>query len=294
MSTRLLVVGLCLAGLAPAGGPWLELTGPPELFQPGVVSTEYSEIRITFSPDGNRMLWGSTNRPGGPGGWDLWESIRRDGRWGPPAPADFNSPQNDFDPFFSPDGKGVYFFSNRPGGLGGDDIWLVPFDPVSGTYGPAVNPGSAINSPGDEWAPALSPDGRELLFASDGRGGQGMHDLFLSRRRGDRCETATVLAGAINSAADDFDAAFLPDGKTIIFTRRTGGQDGSDLYACRQQDGRYEEPVKPGPEINAAGGWNLGPFINYREPGWLYFTSHRPGQTSGRLDIYRIRFRAGD
>jgi hypothetical protein len=108
---------LALAGAATAAR--LEVTRPPELFLPGLVSTGASEVKIAFSPDGKRMLWGSTNRPGGPGGWDVWESVRTHGRWSAPRPAAFDSPANDFDPCFAPDGRGVWFFSNRAGGLEG-------------------------------------------------------------------------------------------------------------------------------------------------------------------------------
>jgi Tol biopolymer transport system component len=262
----------------------------PELFLEGLVSTAASEIRIAFSADGSRMSWGSTNRDGGPGGWDIWESVRENDCWGAPRPAAFNSAQNDFDPHFSPDGKGVYFFSNRPGGLGGDDIWFAPFDPDSKEYGPAWNLGPEVNSAGDEWAPVVSPDGDRLLFASDGRGGKGLHDLFSCERINGRWLSARPLEGEINSAAEDFDAAFLHDGKTLVFTRRTRDQDGADLYVSMERDGRYEQARRLGANVNAADGWNLGPAIHPREPGWLYFTAHRPERSAGRSDIYRVAY----
>jgi TolB protein len=267
---------------------------PPELFLKDVVSTAASEIKITFSPDGSRMLWGSTNRTGGPGGWDIWESLRGDEGWSEPRPAAFNSAQNDFDPSFDPGGAGVYFFSNRPGGLGKDDIWFAPFDPAAGTYGAARNLGPAVNSSGDEWAPVVSPDGRRLLFASDGRGGRGLHDLFYCERQGQYWAVARLLPGAANSADDDFDAAWLHDGKTLVFTRRSQDQDGADLYICTEKDGRYGEPRRLPAGVNSAGGWNLGPSIHPQEPGWLYFTSHRPDDAAGRLDIYRVTYVLAD
>lgn len=274
----------------------LDLQAPhrPELFMKGVVSTAASEVRITFSPDGSRMLWGATNRAGGTGGWDIWESLRGEQGWDDPRPAAFNSVQNDFDPFFDPGGAGVYFFSNRAGGLGGDDIWFAPFDSASGTFGAARNLGPTVNSAGDEWAPVVSPDGRRLLLASDGRGGRGLHDLFYCRRRGEGWEAARPLPGAVNSADCDFDAAWLHDGRTLIFARRAKGQDGADLFLCTEQDGCCGEPRPLGAVINAAGCWNFGPSIHPQEPGWLYFTSQRPGATAGGLDIYRVAYVLAD
>lgn len=266
----------------------LGFTGPAELFEKGRVSTASSEIRLAPSPDGRRLLWGSMNRPGGPGGFDLWES-RRDasGAWSEPQPVPFDTPENDFDPFVAADG--VYFFSNRPGGLGGDDLYFAPYDAATGRYGPARNLGPSVNSKGDEWAPTLSPDGKTLLFASDGRGGSGLHDLFTSARSASGWQEATPVAG-VNGPDDDFDAAYLHDGRSLVLTRKAKEQDGADLYFAAWRDGRYEAPVKLGPEVNAPDSWNLGPAIREGETGVLYFSSVREGNGAGRMDIYRVPY----
>lgn len=265
----------------------LRFTGPTELFEKGRVSTASSEIRVALSPDGTRMLWGSTNRPGGPGGWDLWESRQSHGTWSQPAPVPFDSPENDFDPFVASDG--VYFFSNRPGGLGGDDLYVAPFDSATGRYGPARNLGPSVNSKGDEWAPTLSADGATLLFASDGRGGLGLHDLFTSARVKGGWSEARPLAG-VNGPDDDFDAAYLHDGRSLVLTRKAKDQDGADLYFAAWQAGRYAAPVKLGPEVNEPGSWNLGPAIRAGDPGVLYFSSARAGNGAGRMDVYRVSY----
>lgn len=280
-------LGFVVLAVAAAAAPGLKFTGSAELWEKGRVSTESSEIRIAFSPDGTRMLWGATSRPGGPGGWDIWECRREGAGWGAPQPAGFDSPQNDFDPFVAADG--VYFFSNRPGGAGGDDLYFAPFDAAAGTYGPARNLGGAVNTPGDEWAPALSADGMTLLFASDGRGGAGLHDLFTSRRGGEGW-TAPAPLKALNSAIEDFDAAFLHDGKGIVFTRRGKDEDGSSLFVSLWKNGAYTKPQKLGPAVNAPDAWNLGPAINLQEPGVLYFSSARPESTAGRMDVYKIKY----
>src|SRR5262245_49275332 len=162
----------------------LVLVSPAQLWLPDVVSTAKSEVRITFRPDGTRMLWGAIGWSNGRGGWDIYESDRTSSGWSTPHVVSFNSSANDFDPSFAPDGSGVYFFSNRDGGFGKDDIYFAPFDPGTGRYGAAVNLGKTINSAGDEWAPVVSPDGKRLMFASDGHGGRGKHDLFVAQRAG--------------------------------------------------------------------------------------------------------------
>ncbi|WP_394834543.1 hypothetical protein LVJ94_49420 [Pendulispora rubella] len=278
------VLGVCL--LACGGEPRrVVLDGEPELAFPNVVTTEHSEVKLTFSPDGQRMLWGSTDRTGGPGAWDIWEIVRTQGEWSPPHPVSFDTPQNDFDPSFAPDGSGVYFFSNRPGGIGGDDVYFVPFR--EGAYGEALNLGPNVNSTGDEWGPVLSPDGERLVFASDGRGGKGKHDLFVSVRG----SVAENLGPALNSELDDFDAAFLHDGRTLVFAseRRAAGQ--VDLHVSSPVRGRYPEPTWLGNTVNSTEAWDFGAAVNPHEPGVLYFNSNRPPHVLGRGDIYRIKYR---
>lgn len=275
--------------LAPGASPSLRLEGPAELVDLGPTPQPSSEVRIAYSPDGGRMLWGSISRTGGPGGWEIWERRLREGQWGEARPVAFNSPQNDFDPFFAADGKAVYFFSNRPGGQGGDDLYVVAFDPARGTYGEARNLGPGVNTPGDEWAPTVSSDGQELLFASDGHGGLGLHDLFVSPRRGDGWGAPKPLAG-LNGPLDDFDAAFLPDVQAIVFARRAKDQDGAELFVSFRRGGQDTPPQRLPAAVNGDGAWTIGPATRSGQPGVLYFSSQRPGVGAGRLQVFRIRY----
>jgi Tol biopolymer transport system component len=257
-----------------------------ELFLPGIVSTDDINVRVTFSPDGKRMLWGVISREA-PNGFEIVESLNEDAGWGTPHAVPFNSPENDFDPSFAPDGSGVYFFSNRPGGYGKDDLYFAPFDAASGTYGAAQNLGAAVNSSGDVWAPVVSPDGQRLLFSTDGLGGAGKHDLYVARRSGSTWSDPENLE-SINGPGEDFDAAFLPDGKSIVFT--SGDFEGAiQLFIARSDGDRYAPRAVLGPEINFAEAWTLGPSNRASERGVLYFTSHRKGDPE-RSNVYRICF----
>lgn len=148
------------------------------------------------------VLWGSTDRPGGPGGWDIWVARRTgpEAVFGPPEPAPFDFPANDFDPAFSADGRWLYFFSNRPSGFGGDDLYRAPV--TAGGFEPAQHLGAEINTAGDEWAPAPSPDGTLLMFASNRPGAK--HDLYVARVSANGfapAEPLRVAASALTPAA---------------------------------------------------------------------------------------------
>jgi Tol biopolymer transport system component len=268
-----------------------ELDGDASLFLPGTVSSQYSEIRPAVSPDGTVVLWGSTNRPGGAGGWDIWMSRREESHWSAPVAVSFDSPQNDFDPAFAPDGRTVWFFSNRAGGLGGDDIWSVPFDPASSVFGTPFNAGTALNSAGDEWAPTPTPDGHGLLFATNGRGGAGRHDLFASAWRNGAWQPAQPLAGEVNGAGDDFDAAFLDSGRVLVFARSDDLENAPiALWSAVREGDRWVRAVRLDARVNVDGGWILGPADDPAHPGTLLFSGVRTGG-QGLADIHSIHYR---
>lgn len=286
---------LVLLGLAACAGPRalpepsLALSSGAEVVHAGLVSTAGFEVRLAISPDGRRMLWGVLEAPGGPGGWEIVESVRTDAGWSAARPVPFDTPANEFDPAFAPDGRSAVFFSNRPGGTGGDDLYSVPLNPETGAWGTATSLGSEVNTPGDEWAPGFSPDGQTLLFASDGLGGAGRHDLFVSERDGDGWGAARPLGGGASTPADDFDATFLPDGRTVVLT--SGDLEAPDLalFAVTWDGRRASARTRLGAAVNE-GTFTLGPSTSTAEPGWLYFSAGRAGGP-GRADIYRVRYR---
>jgi hypothetical protein len=292
---RLLPVWVPILALSCGGAPprdtapaTFEALSAAELVLPA--SSKYSEVRLAVSPDGDTMLWGSTDRPGGPGGRDIWISRRTAGGWSDPEPVSFNTAAKEYDPAYSPDGRLVYFFSDRPGGLGEDDIYRVAV--TADGFGPARHLGPEVNSAGDEWAPAILADGA-LLFASDGRGGRGGHDRFIAAARGAGFAAAASAPGAINSAHDEFDATPLPGGD-LIFSRSIDLEDQPVflVLARRTADGFEAGTPLPG-SVNVDGGVTFGPTVNGSDPSVLYFTGDRPGRALGKYDIYRIRFRVG-
>ena len=282
------VLSLSCGGAPPreAAPARFEALSAAELVLPA--SSQYSEVRLAVSPDGDTMLWGSTDRPGGPGGRDIWMSRRGATGWSEPEPVSFDTAAKEYDPAYSPDGRLVYFFSDRPGGLGGDDIYRAAV--TADGFGPAEHLGPEVNSAGDEWAPAILADG-SLLFASDGRGGRGGHDLFVAPARGAAFASAATAPGAINTAHDEFDATPLPGGD-LIFSRSIDLEDQPVfLVLARRAGGGFEAGTPLPGSVNVDGGVTFGPTVSGADPSILYFTGDRPGRALGKYDIYRIRFR---
>jgi TolB protein len=269
----------------------MEIISGPNLFAPGIASTEASEVRLTLSPDGKVAAWFTRNRPGGAGGYDIWTATRTtSGAWGTPEPASFNSAQRDFDPAFSADGRYIYFCSDRPGGLGGDDLYRVAV--TSDGFGQPEHLGPQVNSAGSEWAPMLSGDGNVLLFSSNGRSGKGRFDLFSARRKNDSFALASPLPGAINTAADEFDATFLSDGTTVVFARAPNLEtDRIVLALASLHDGRYDAGTVLPEIVNAAGQNTYGPMLDWSRPDQLTISSQRPAARAGGTDLYVLRYR---
>lgn len=295
MSARRLMIALC--GLAAGTSGFarsqertmtFEPIGTIAVFAPGQASTRYSEIRLTISPDGRTALWFSRDRPAGAGGYDIWIVRKSGGSWGAVSPVTFNSSGRDFDPAFSPDGRFIYFCSDRPGGSGGDDIWRVVMSPAG--FGEPENLGPGVNSAGDEFAPMMSRDGKRLLFSSNRAGGFGGHDLYVAGRTSERFETPRPLSGSVNTAANEFDATFLADDATIVFARtRDLAKDRVDLFAAAPIAGAYGTGMRLPEPINDAVGSTYGAMIDWSRPDHLLFSAKRD-QSRG-MDIYSIRYR---
>jgi Tol biopolymer transport system component len=266
----------------------IEFTGKPTLFLSGIVCSEKTEVKITFSNNSNLILWGCIGREKGIGGWDIWQSQKLGSAWSDPIPASFNSTGNDFDPCFTADGKKLYFFSNRPGGYGGDDIYFTQYDSTNHTFGSPVNMGPRFNTSGDEWGPSFSSDGKKFIYCTNGLGGKGKHDIFVSSDSAGSWSNPMNIE-SINSSEGDFDPVILHDNKTIVFTRKIN-EDEAFLYISYLKDDGYSIPVRLYNNINIAGTWNFGCSIDPKDKLFLYYSTHVKDNSKGRMDIYRIKY----
>jgi outer membrane protein OmpA-like peptidoglycan-associated protein len=133
-------------------------------------------------------------------------------------------------PAWSPKDRRLYFISDKPGGIGGTDIYYTEWKGKQ--WSEPKNMGDAVNTNQDEKFPYVAQDGN-LYFASKGRNTFGGFDIFcLKRDAAGKWEYEPEhLGAAINSDADDFGITFNKDMKSGYFTsNREGGKGGNDIY----------------------------------------------------------------
>jgi len=122
--------------------------------------------------------------PAGSGVRDIYSStLDENGEFTPAVlVSELSTCFEDEQPAIRRDGLELFFVSDRLGGFGAGDIWVSTRASTADPWSSPVNLGSVINTAGIEGRPALSFDGKSLYFFSDGRGGFGGTDLFVSTR----------------------------------------------------------------------------------------------------------------
>lgn len=173
--------------------------------------------------------------------------------WGEEQEISINS--NSFDnahPAVSPDDKYLYFTSNRPGGYGGKDLYVVDRN-ANGTYGIPRNLGPNINTFGEEQWPFIGKD-NVLYFSSDGHIGFGGLDLFRADNKDGEWKNVTNMMFPFNSYKDDFGYVINPNNQKQGFLSSNRTSDGSIdaiFYVLpRETEAVIPEPiVEPEPVI---------------------------------------------
>lgn len=229
---------------------------------------------------------------------DIFVSRRSPEGWSDPRPLDaINSDYDDLGPECSSDGRSLYFYSDRPGGAGGYDLWVSHLG--SEGWKQPVNLGPRVNSEFNEYGPALAPAGKTLYFASnrpqptdveepnpDAWPATLREDFF--HRDYDLYIAALTDAGAgvaaplvsLNTPHNEGSPAVSPAGDFLYFSSdRSGGCGGYDLYRTRRTQDRHRAPANLGASVNSAAneldpGLSLGGYA-------LYFSSDRRDDLTG-------------
>lgn len=160
-----------------------------------------------------------------------------------------NSTSQDSTPSISSDGLTLYFFSDRPGGEGGWDLWSTTRASLGDPWGAPVNLGTPLNSGQSEASPNISTDGLSLYFER----GVSSRDIWVATRGSlaDPWSSPTALA-AVNSSSLDTDPNISSDGLALYFGSDRPGGDGRDIYVSTRPSTSdpWGAPVNVGSAIN--------------------------------------------
>ncbi len=143
------------------------------------LDASFTDHYVQFLSDS--VLVFASNRPGGFGGYDLYVSTAAHGLWSHPVNLgqDVNTSADEISPFFTNDGRELYFSSNRPqDNMGGFDIFRLKLDEKTKQWSGIFNLGPPVNSPADDIGLQISSNGRNALFSSNRKSGLGGYDLY--------------------------------------------------------------------------------------------------------------------
>ncbi|MDZ7264756.1 MAG: OmpA family protein, partial [candidate division KSB1 bacterium] len=218
-----------------------------------------------------------------------------------------NSEYQDYYPVASVTGSILFFTSrNRPGGKGGEDVWVSFWSDTGWTK--AMNVGEPINTIQHEGFMNLSPDGTTAFIFGNYPDSYGNGDIFFAtlERKGNGVGWSDVrnLKPPINSPDFEADACFSSDGKTVFFVSDRPGGIGSyrprskyyhphynsDIYVSIRSDTGWCEPINLGPTINTPY-CERGPLFHPDGVTLFFCSSGHPGL--GDLDIF-VATRKGD
>lgn len=215
--------------------------GPP-------INTITHDAGVALTRDGKILYIYRTSKELTTG--DLFYSELKDGKWSEPKKMDpdVNSKMGtETSACLSPDEKTLYFSSDREGGYGGKDLYMVRQLPNK-KWSLATNLGSIINTPYNDDAPFISPDGSKLYFCSRGHENIGGYDIFMSEINDDGTFTPPLNVGyPINSVADDiYYCQTLDETKSYFSSNRVGGYGQSDIYVINVLDKNKQNLILKG------------------------------------------------
>lgn len=192
------------------------------------INTEDHDATAGMSPDGQTLFVYQGKRKGG----DILQTKMDAGEYGKPEPLGkmINTDYRESSACLSYDGKQLYFVSEKPGGIGGLDIYVTNWDVKKNKWAEPVNIGPVLNTKYDEDAVFMHPDGVTMYFSSKGHNTMGGYDIFFTKLVDGRWTRPKNVGWPINSADDD-----------VFFVVSGSGRHG--YYASEKKDGYGEKDL---------------------------------------------------
>jgi outer membrane protein OmpA-like peptidoglycan-associated protein/tetratricopeptide (TPR) repeat protein len=270
-----------------------KLSGNSYVFAPrnmgDEINTAVSEYYPALTIDGKTLIYTRRVKNFNE---DFYVSEWKDGKWGlsESLSGNINSEQNEGAQTISQDGQLLIFTGcNFPDGFGNCDLYFS----IKTRQGWSLpkNMGALINTEFWESAPCLSPDKRDLYFASRVPGGLGGIDIYVTHRlQNGKWSEPENLGTDINTPGDETCPFIHADNQTLYFTSNgIQGYGGDDLFLARKlKDGKWSKPENLGYPINTIE--NEGSLIIAADGKTAYYASDRE-DSKGGLDIYTFEMR---
>lgn len=195
------------------------------------INTKGNDAAISISPDGQTIFtFFSTNKNEG----DIYVSKLNGHEFSKPQALNENINTPNYwegSCSISADGRYLYFASERPGGLGGRDIYVS--EQVNNDWGPAINMGPKINTPYDDDAPFIHPDGITLFLSSKGHQSIGGYDIMFSIKKDNEWLEPQSMGLPLNTTEDDRYYVINSNGSKGYFSSNRSGSGGigkQDIY----------------------------------------------------------------
>lgn len=254
------------------------------------INSKVSEYYPTITLDGQQLIYTRRVRNFNE---DFYGSESHNDKWSQSKSlyGNINSDLNEGAQNISQDGQWLIFTGcNFPEGKGSCDLY-ISYLTADGWSAPE-NLGNWINSEAWESAPSLSPDKRELYFASTRQGGYGGSDIYLSRRLPNgRWSPPENLGSEVNTVGDESCPFIHADNQTLYFTSNGHlGYGGDDLFMVKKgPKGVWSKPINLGYPINTIE--NEGSLVIAADGKTAYYASDR-SDSKGGLDIYTFELRS--
>ncbi len=252
------------------------------------INSEVSEYFPALTIDGNELFY--TRRVNNINE-DFYEAIKMDSGWrkSTALTGDINTARNEGAQNISQDGEWLIFTGcDFPEGYGSCDLYISYLTDAG--WSKPENLGPQINTDAWESAPSLSPDKRDLYFASTRPGGYGKSDLYVSHRQPDgKWSEPENLGPEINTAGNESCPFIHADNQTLYFTSDGHtGYGGDDLFFAKKNADKWSAAVNLGYPINTIE--NEGSMVVSADGKTAYYASDR-SDSRGGLDLYSFELR---
>lgn len=199
------------------------------------INTPLHDACTGLSADGERLLIYRTSKD--LSGGDIYESALALNKFGNPVILNSNLNSGKYiesSACYSQDNNTIFFSSNRPGGYGGMDLYMMKKLP-NGNWAMPFNLGPTINTEFNEDAPFVHPSGSVLFFSSEGHTNMGGYDIMRSNfDELNNFSEPSNMGYPINTRDDDIFFVLNTDATTGYFSsERPGGMGSQDIYKVR-------------------------------------------------------------